>query len=72
MSVQRHDFDTQTGEVEPAADGHWVKFKERLAFDEVNVLEACANLSDAQVRWFQNSGPFRHICKAEMKRRGLT
>lgn len=36
------------------------------------VLRACADLSDEQVRWFQNSGPFRHICKAEMKRRGLS
>lgn len=36
------------------------------------VLAAVEALSDEQVRWFQNSGPFRHVCKAEMARRGLT
>ena len=40
--------------------------------NERAVLQACADLTDEQVRWFQNSGPFRHICRAEMKRRGLT
>lgn len=34
-------------------------------------VAAVEQLSDAQVRWFQNSGPFRHICKAEMARRKL-
>lgn len=39
--------------------------------NEAAVLRACADLSDEQLRWYQNSGPFRHICQAEMKRRGI-
>lgn len=34
-------------------------------------IAAVEALSDEQVRWFQNSGPFRHVCKAEMARRKL-
>lgn len=40
---------------------HW---KETVAAVEV--------LADTTVRGYQHSTPFRHLCKAEMKRRGLT
>ncbi len=43
----------------------------REVHKEHAVLRACADLSDEQLRWYQNSGPFRHICQAEMKRRGI-
>lgn len=51
---------------------------EKLVAEVLPLLEswketvaAVEQLSDAQVRWFQSSGPFRHICKAEMARRKL-
>lgn len=39
---------------------------------EKAVLAACLDLGDTQVLWYQNSGAFRHICRAIMKLRGLT
>jgi hypothetical protein len=37
----------------------------RVAHDkERAVLEACRALPETTTRWYQNSGPFRHVCRA--------
>lgn len=54
-----------------AAYGEIIRSVKIRSDNEAAVLRACADLDDAQLRWYQHSGPFRHICRAEMKRRGI-
>ncbi len=37
--------------------------------EEPPVLRAVEALADSQLAWFQNSGPFRHVCRAAIAQR---